>query len=89
MSAITTLVWILYPQKRRPATGEAILALKNSDYSHELKFEQTNTRGKSKTSRTQNVIYFNPPWEDNVKTKVGEKNLKFVQIQFPTLQPIA
>ena len=46
-------------------------ALKNSGYNHELIFEQTNIREKSKTSRKQNVIYFNPPWADNVKTRVG------------------
>ena len=48
-------------------------ALKSSGYSHELRFEQTNTREKSKTSRKRNVIHFNPPWADNVKTRVGEK----------------
>ena len=63
-------------------------ALKNSDYSHELKFEQINTRVKSKTSRKRNVIYFNPPWADNVKTRVGEKILNLVKSSFPSSNPL-
>ena len=63
-------------------------ALKNSGHNHELKFEQENPRTKSKTSRKRNVIYFNPPWADNVKTKVGTKILNLVKESFPTSNPL-
>ena len=53
--------------------------LKNSGYNHQLKFEKTNPREKSKTSRKRNVIYFNPPFAANVKSRVGEKILKLVK----------
>ena len=59
-------------------------ALKNSGYNHELRFKEKNPGGKSKTSRKRKVIYFNPPFADNVKTKVGEKILNLVKDSFPT-----
>ena len=48
----------------------------------------TPARVKSKTSRKRNVIYFNPPFAANVKSRVGEKILKLVKDSFLPSNPL-
>ena len=48
----------------------------------------TPAREKSKTSRKRNVIYFNPPFAANVKSRVGEKILKLVKDSFLPSNPL-
>ena len=68
-------------EKAAPAYQEA---LNKSEYKHDLKYNQHKSnqpednninKDKKKRSRKQNIIWFNPPYSINVKTKVGQKFL--------------
>ena len=56
--------------------------LSESNYKASLKFEkpQYNT----KRNRLRKVIWFNPPFSQNVKTNIGKTFLKLVKQHFPT-----
>ena len=64
--------------KAKPLYEEA---LSESNYKASLKFEkpQYNT----KRNRLRIVIWFNPPFSQNVKTNIGKTFLKLVKQQFP------
>ena len=75
-------------------------ALKKSGYDHELKFNEhiktqkggdnsnSNHTNSKKRSRTRNVIWFNPPYAINVKTKIGQLFLQLVDKCFPKDGPL-
>ena len=67
-------------------------ALKNSGYKHELKYEkaiQENTAHKpGKRSRQRNIIWYNPPFSQNVQTNVGKPFLRTVKRSFPPGHPL-
>ena len=57
-------------------------ALNDSGYEYELKYEKSNQR-KVRRHRNRNVIWYNPPYEQSVKTNIGRKFLKIVDECFP------
>ena len=61
--------------------------LDKNGYHHKLEFDPPVPQGK-KRNRNKNVIYFNPPYSVNVKTKIGQKFLKLVDKHFPPGSPL-
>jgi len=60
-------------------------ALVKSGYSYELKFDPTagQSEHKKKRNRKRKIIWFNPPFNHDVKTNVGYEFLKIVKECFP------
>lgn len=60
-------------------------ALEKSGYSYKLRFEPPTEKSekKNKRSRKRKVIWFNPPYNHDVKTNVGYEFLKIVRECFP------
>ena len=60
-------------------------ALVKSGYSYELKFDPTagQSENKKKRNRKRKIIWFNPPFNHDVKTNVGYEFLKIVKECFP------
>ena len=57
-------------------------SLEDSGFTHKLEYKPPTPRTGNRC-RKRNIIWFNPPFSLNVKTKVGEKNLKIVDKCFP------
>ena len=55
-------------------------ALKRSGFSEGLKYT---THPKKKRSRKRKIIWFNPPYNANVKTKIGQRFLAMIRKHFP------
>ena len=68
------------------AKGEYQAALKHSGYNYNLEFEEPRPKQKKKDHR--NIIFFNPPWNQAVKTNVGAKFLELVRDSFPKGHPL-
>ena len=62
------------------AKGEYETALQNSGFSPTLMFTPGRT---TKKNRKRNIIWFNPPYNKNVKTNIGKIFLKLVDKHFP------
>ena len=62
--------------------------LNKNGYQHTLKFDPPAAQEKPKRSRNKNIIYFNPPYSVNVKTKIGQKFLKLLDKHFPPGSPL-
>ena len=63
-------------------------ALKKSGYNHKLEFnaphENTNThKANKKRNRKRQITWFNPPYSNNVTTRIGEKFLAIIDTCFP------
>ena len=58
-------------------------ALKNSGYASSLTFQQEQSKRKSR-ARKRNVIWFNPPYSDSVKTNVGKEFFRLLSEHFPS-----
>ena len=56
-------------------------ALKASGYNNELQYTEKTVA--KKRSRRRNVIWFNPPWNDEVSTNVAKKFLSMIDRHFP------
>ena len=56
-------------------------ALKNSGYNEELQYNSHTN--KSRKSRKRKVTWFNPPFSNSVKTKIGKEFFKIVDNNFP------
>ena len=73
------------------AKGDYQTALKNSGYNHTLEYEEPRPnqppRRKKKNNR-DDILWFNPPWNQAVKTKVGAKFLQLVKDCFPKGHPL-
>ena len=66
-------------EKATPIYKEAML---KSGYQQQLEhFDKTKT--KKKKLRKRNVIWFNPPYSDNVETNIGKKFLQLLTKHFP------
>ena len=64
-------------------------ALNKSGYTYQLKFDpNVIIKNKRTKSRKRQVIYFNPPYAENVKTNVGAKFLKLIDKHFPKNSPL-
>jgi len=48
-------------------------AMRRSGYSGELEFVKTSSS--SKRTRRRNIVWFNPPYSDHVKTNIGKEFL--------------
>ena len=60
-------------------------ALESSKFNHSLKY-QNNEKDKSKMkkrSRKRKIIWFNPPFNENVQTRIGQQVLKLIDKHFP------
>ena len=59
-------------------------ALEKSGYTQNLKYHPANENvSNNKRNRKRNVIWFNPPFSVNVKTKVGNYFLNLIRKHFP------
>ena len=60
-------------------------ALDRAGYRHELTYREENSsdRGLSRRTRRRNVIWFNPPYSANIKTKIGKEFFKILRKHFP------
>ena len=59
-------------------------ALRNSNFDTELQYEpQTNNINNSRRNRTRNILWYNPPFNKNVKTNIACNFLKLVDKHFP------
>ena len=56
-------------------------ALKNSGYNEELQYNSHTN--KSRKSRKRKVTWFNPPFSNSVKTRIGKEFFKIVDNNFP------
>ena len=60
-------------------------ALRQSNFSHELKYEnisKTNYISKKKRKSNEKVIFFNPPYCQSVKTNIGKEFLPLIDKHF-------
>ena len=58
------------------------LALKHSGYKSEIKFDQ---QPSTRRKRNRKIIWFNPPFSQNVKINTGKLFIKFVRTNFPKI----
>ena len=63
------------------AKGHYEEALKKSGYNKTLEYKAQKTQGRRK-NRQRNIIWFNPPFSKNVKTKVAQEFLKLIDKHF-------
>ena len=56
------------------------LALKNAGYNSELKYMKNEHKTKT---RKRNILWFNPPWNDDVVTNIARKFLNMIEKHFP------
>ena len=70
-------------------------ALKQSNYKTTLQYTTTETppttesQSKSeKRKRTRNIIWFNPPYSENIRTNVAREFLKLIDKHFPKTSPL-
>ena len=72
-------------QKAAPTYQEA---LDSSGYKHQLKFEPPQEEKTKHASRKRRVIWFNPPFSQNVATNIGKKFLRIIDEHFPPSSPL-
>ena len=60
-------------------------ALNNGGYNHKLEFNQNNQQNGEKwgKKRQRNIVWFNPPYNMEVKTNIGQEFLKILDESFP------
>ena len=58
-------------------------ALEDSGFNAEMNFIDLSTKPKKRRVRRKNIIWFNPPFDMNVKTNVAREFLKLVNKHFP------
>ena len=63
-------------------------SLKKSNYSETLQFEDKNLTNKKRRVRKRKIIYFQPPYSMEVKTKIGSSFLKLVKKHFTSDHPL-
>lgn len=56
-------------------------ALRNSGFLSSIEFSKRNAE--TKTNRKRKVIYFHPPWSDQIETKIGKSFLNLLDKHFP------
>ena len=57
-------------------------ALERSGYNHEFKYTPSNPQQRRK-NRKRKIIWFNPPYNNNLSTNVGKKFLNLIKKHFP------
>ena len=64
-------------------------ALEESGYDYKLKFDPQAKRAMRKSkARKRKIIWYNPPWDSNVRTNLGRKFLLIVDKCFPKNHPL-
>ena len=63
-------------------------ALRKSGHPSNLVFEKQNTREKAKKNRNRKTLFYNPPFNLQLKTKFGEKFLLLIDKHFPKINPL-
>ena len=64
-------------------------ALSKSGYSYKMKFEpKQSNNNKRNRNRKRDIIWFNPPWSLNCKTRVAANFLEIVKTSFPQNHPL-
>ena len=56
-------------------------ALRNSGFNEEISYSERNARRNK--GRKRKIIFFHPPWSDQIETKVGQNFLKLLDKHFP------
>ena len=56
-------------------------ALRNSGFNEEIKFSKRDNNRKG--NRSRRIIFFHPPWSDQIKTNVGKCFLQLLDKHFP------
>ena len=66
-------------------------ALRNAGYSYTLKYNPPDAAQNQKKCHThkRNILYFNPPYSQGVRTNVGAKFLKLINKHFPKSNPLS
>ncbi len=59
-------------------------ALNKSEYKYNLKYKPPQENTNTIKKRKRNIIWFNPPFSNNVATNIGKKFLKLIDKCFPT-----
>ena len=73
------------------AKGDYQTALQNSGYNHILEYEEPRPNQpprRRKKSNRDDILWFNPPWNQAVKTRVGAKFLGLIKDCFPRGHPL-
>ena len=63
-------------------------ALNKSGYNYNLTYRKPSPDTKHRKNRPRNIIWFNPPYSQNVKTKVGKCFLTLIDKHFPKSNPL-
>ena len=65
-------------------------ALNNSGHRYKLQYEDIDRRVKTKKTkqRKRKILYFNPPYNKNLKTNIGKEFLKIIDKNFPRDNPL-
>ena len=65
-------------------------ALKNSGHDHTLRYEEPKPAvdNKNKDKKKRKIIWFNPPYNQAVKTNIGKKFLQLISLHFPKNSPL-
>ena len=58
-------------------------------YKYKLKFNPIEKKNKKNNSRKRDVLWFNPPYSQGVRTNVGAKFLKLIDKHFPKSNPLS
>ena len=77
----------------RKTTAAYQIALNNSKYKHQLKYNpqaipDNNEGARSRKKRKRKVSWFNPPYSSNVATNVAKQFLNLLDTCFPPLHPL-
>ena len=64
-------------------------ALRKSGYNYQLNFNPPNPNQKKPANRKRKIVWFNPPYSQNVKDNIGQKFLKLIDEHFPKGHPLA
>ena len=63
--------------------------LKNSEYKAKLQYLQPKENNENKKKRNRNIIWFNPPHNNSVKTNIRRIFIKLISKHFPPNQKFA
>lgn len=63
-------------------------ALNKSGYNYNLSYRNAPPETKQRKNRPRNITWFNPPYSQNVKTKVGKCFLTLIDKHFPKSNPL-
>ena len=68
--------------------GEYETALKEAGHDTTLNYKPSQSANSQQKKRKRRIIWYNPPWSNNVKTNIGKKFLQLVTKHFPANHPL-